>query len=63
MKEKDQLEECKRKLKDASEEKKAMFPELWALINHIILEVEDEDGVSDQTINDLIEQIKILLDN
>ena len=63
MKEKDQLEECKRKLKDVSEEKKAMFPELWALINHVILEVEDEDGVSDQTINDLIEQIKILLDN
>ena len=59
---KDRLAECKKMLRSASEEKKAMFPELWALVNHMILEVEDEDGVSNQTIDDMIEQINILLD-
>ena len=59
---KDRLAECKKILQFASEEKKAMFPELWVLVNHMILEVEDEDGVSDQTIDDMIEQINILLD-
>ena len=61
MKAKDQLSECKKMLQLASEEKKAMFPELWALVNHMILEAEDEDGVSNQTIDDVIEQINILL--
>ena len=56
------LAECKKMLQLSSEEKKAMFPELWALVNHMILEAEDDDGVSNQTIDDMIEQINILLD-